>query len=265
MKEKAKELRKTVLEMCIKAGTGHVTSCFSCVEILVALYYGGVLRHDPKNPKWEDRDRFLLSKGQASPLLYAILADRGFFPKEDLETFCQPGGKFGVHLQNDVPGVECTFGSLGNGLGIAAGMALAAKKNRQNHMVYVLLGDAECYEGAIWEAAMFASHNRLNNLVAIIDRNHLGVTDWTENMLALEPIQDKFKAFGWVSSNIDGHSSESLLAYLRRINHRANIFPSLIVANTTKGGGIPFMHNNPKWHGCAPSGEDAERARKELS
>jgi len=263
MKEKAKELRKTVLEMCIKAGTGHVTSCFSCVEILVALYYGGVLKHDPKNPKWKDRDRFLLSKGQASPLLYAILADRGFFPKEDLETFCQPGGKFGVHLQNDVPGVECTFGSLGNGLGIAAGMALAAKKNRQNHMVYVLLGDAECYEGAIWEAAMFASHNRLNNLVAIIDRNHLGVTDWTESMLALEPLEEKWTSFGWAAGNTSGHN-KNILGVFRELEFRRNNIPTVIIANTTKGGGLSFMSNDPKWHGLAPSGEDAERARKEL-
>ena len=189
LEEKARYIRNQILDMCCRAGTGHVTSSFSCTEILVALYQGGILRVDPENPEWPERDRFILSKGQASAILYPILADAGFFPEGDLKTFGQTDGKFGVHLQKDVPGVEITSGSLGHGIGVATGIALAAKMNRKLFMTYALLGDGECYEGSVWEAAMFAAHNRLNNLVAIIDRNHLCATNFTENMLQLEPLE----------------------------------------------------------------------------
>ncbi|HOK57141.1 MAG TPA: transketolase, partial [bacterium] len=168
--KKAKDLRKLVLDMCVKAGTGHVTSSFSCIEILVALYYGGILKYKVDNPKWEKRDRFILSKGQASPILYVILADLGFFPISACDKFCCADGMFGVHLQNDVPGVEITTGSLGHGLGIGAGMAYIAKKEKRDWFVFVLLGDGELYEGSIWESALFVSHHKLNNLVAIVDR-----------------------------------------------------------------------------------------------
>lgn len=263
MQKKANELRKTVLEMCTKAGTGHVTSCFSCVEILVALYYGGILRHKPKEPDWDGRDRFVMSKGQASPLLYAILADLEYFPKMWLKGFCRADGKFGVHLQNDIPGVEITAGSLGNGLGIASGMALAAKKDRKNHMVYVLLGDAECYEGAIWEAAMFAAHNQLNNLVAIIDRNQMGVIDWTENMLKIEPLADKWRAFGWNAVTVGGHDFAQL-GQLAAPRSRVSSLPFVVIANTIKGRGVSFLENEPKWHGQAPPEIESKKAAKEL-
>jgi len=261
MRTIAKELRKIVLEMCAKAGTGHVTSCFSCVEILVALYYGGILRHKPKEPEWDGRDRFIMSKGQASPLLYAILADLEYFPRDWLAGFCKD--RFGVHLQDDIPGVEITAGSLGNGLGIATGMALAAKKDRKNHMVFVLLGDAECYEGSVWEAAMFAAHNQLNNLVAIIDRNHLGVTDWTENMLAMEPLAEKWRSFGWHPIAMPGHSLENLMQ-LEVLRNRGLSKPVVVIAETTKGKGVSFMENDPKWHGIAPKDIEAKKAGKEL-
>ena len=197
LRKKSRQIRELTLETCIKAKTGHVTSSLSSIDILVALYYGNVLKILPKKPDWAERDRFILSKGQASPALYAILADLGFFPKKELEKFAQKGGKFGVHLQNDVPGVEITSGSLGQGFGIAAGIALGAKINRDLYMVFTLLGDGECYEGSVWETAMFASHNNLNNLVAIIDRNYLCVTDFTENLVELEPLDNKWKSFGW--------------------------------------------------------------------
>ena len=150
LKKKSDYIRNQILDMCVRAGTGHVTSSFSCTEILVALYHGGILRYDPKNPKWEKRDRFILSKGQASVILYPILADAGFFPEKDLKYFNQENGKFGVHLQHSVPGAEITAGSLGHGFGIAAGMALAAKLNKERHMVITLLGDGELYEGSMW-------------------------------------------------------------------------------------------------------------------
>lgn len=264
LKNKTHEIRKQVLKMCIKAGTGHVTSSMSCVEILVALYYGGKFRCRPANPEWEDRDRFILSKGQASPLLYAVLGDLGFFPKDELDKFCQADGIFGVHLQNDVPGVEITAGSLGHGLGIASGMALAAKMDKKAHRVFTLLGDGECYEGSVWEAAMFAAHHQLDNLVAIIDRNRLCVTDFTEKIVRLDPIDEKFMAFGWEVMTVDGHSMEHILSGLEKFNSGNLGKPLAIIANTVKGKGIPFMENIPLWHGLAPQGKEAEQAMAEL-
>ncbi len=257
---KANQIRNMVLDISEKAQTGHVTSSFSCTEILVALYYGGILKFDPKNPNDNNRDRFVLSKGQASLILYPILADLGFFPREDLETFCAPDGKFGVHLQHNIPGVEITSGSLGIGFGIATGMAAATNK-----LVVSLLGDGECYEGSIWEAAMFAAHHKLNNLVAIIDRNQLCATDFTEKILALEPLDDKWKSFGWEVLRIDGHSFEQLLESLKDIRNRESDKPLMIIADTIKGKGVSFIIDKPLRHGTALVGEEANKARKELN
>jgi len=253
-----------MLDMCIKAATGHVTSSMSCVEILVALYYGDIMRHDPKAPDWPDRDRIFLSKGQASQVLYTILADCGYFDPSTLNSFAQKGGKFGVHLQKDVPGVEITCGSLGQGFGIAAGVALGAKMDRDLHLVFTILGDGECYEGSIWETAMFASHNRLNNLIAFVDRNYLSVTDFTENLIALEPMEDKWRSFGWNVFRIDGHSFEEILGALKGIRLRRFDRPLVIIADTIKGHGIDFMCNQPLWHGIAPKGRDAKNAKEAL-
>ena len=251
LEAKAKYLRKQVLEMCIKAKTGHVSSCFSCIEIMVALYYGGILG---------ENDRFILSKGQASPLLYAILADKGFFPEEELGGFCQKDGMFGVHLQHDVPGVETTAGSLGYGLGIAAGMALAKKQNNEPGTIYCLLGDGECYEGSIWESMMFISHQHLD-VVAIVDRNGLSAIDFTEKALRLEPLCDKWRASGWRSYWVGGHSLPQLLEVLTRLKDR----PFMLEARTTKGKGIPYMENQPLWHARAPiTRDEISLARKEL-
>ena len=262
LEKKAGEIRRMVLEICCDAGTGHVTSAFSCVEIMVGLFHGEILRYDAGNPAWEGRDRFILSKGQASTLLYSVLADLGYFPKEDLYRFCQADGKFGLHLQHDIPGAEITSGSLGHGLGIATGMAMAGKMDRELHMVFALLGDGECYEGSIWEAAMFASHNRLNNLVAIVDRNYLAVTNFTENMLELEPLEEKWRAFGWNAVSIDGHSFEEILHALHGVRSRKSSKPLAIIAETVKGQGVPFMCYDPMWHGIPPSGEMCHCAKE---
>ena len=264
LERKAKQIRSLILEMCTRAKTGHVTSAFSCVEILVALYHGGVMRFDPNEPESADRDRFLLSKGQASVILYPILADLGFFPKEDLDSFCDADGKFGVHLQHSVPGVEITSGSLGMGFGIATGVALAAKKDRTLPLTFALLGDGECYEGSIWEAAMFAAHNDLNNLVAIVDRNYQCVTNFTENIVALEPMEDKWRSFGWRTRRINGHSFEEILGALEGVRARRDRRPLCIIADTVKGQPVSFMSYNPIWHGAAPSGDDAAQARDEI-
>lgn len=261
---KSFEIRKTMLEMCIAAGKGHVTSSLSCIDILVALYYGNILRVDPSNPEWEKRDRFILSKGQASPALYTILADMGFYDKEELKKFSKKDGKFAVHLQKDVPGVEITAGSLGQGYGVAAGIALAAKMNRELFHVFALLGDGECYEGSIWETAMFASHNKLNNLVTIIDRNFLCVTDFTENLLALEPLEKKWESFGFYVKRINGHSFEEILGAIDPSRSRVSERPMVIIADTVKGRGVESLCYDPMWHGCAPTGEAANRAMSEL-
>jgi len=259
---KSKDLRREILEMCVNARTGHVTSSVSCIDILIALYHGRILNYDIKNPRWKERDRFILSKGQASPALYTVLADVGFYGKEELTRFAQEGGMFGVHLQNDVPGVEITSGSLGQGFGIAAGIALGARLNRELHMTVALLGDGECYEGSIWETAMFASHYRLNNLVAIVDRNYLCATDFTENLVMLEPLDAKWASFGWDVRRIDGHSMDAILGSLQGIRSRRSTDPLVIIADTVKGKGIDSMCFDPLWHSVAPQGEEAEKARR---
>ena len=263
--EAAARIRTSVLETCLRAGTGHLTSSLSCVDILVALYHGGLLRVDPRRPAWEGRDRFIMSKGQASPALYAVLADLGFFDPRDLELFAQQGGRMGVHLQRDVPGVEITSGSLGLGLGIAAGLALGAAMDGEGHRVLALLGDGECDEGSIWEAAMFAAHHRLGNLTAVIDRNGLCVTDFTEKIVALEPLEDKWRSFGWQVRRIDGHSLGALADALAVRGAPGSSPPLMVIADTIKGAGIPCISNIPLWHGQAPSGEMAERCRAELA
>ena len=267
--EKANELRKTTLEMCVKAGTGHVTSCMSCAEILAVLYYGEVLRQDSQNPKWKDRDRFILSKGQASPILYAVLADRGFFPVEHLDQFVKgvdgtgKDAPFGVHLQCTVPGVEFTTGSLGHGLGYAVGTAEAAKMDGKNHSTIVLMGDGEVYEGSNWEVAGYASHHRLSNLTAIVDRNQMCTNNYTEKIVSLEPFADKWRAFGWDVQEVNGHSVKELLDVFENAHSSKGDRPHMIIAHTIKGQGIPSMQRLYT-HGTAPEGKGAELARREL-
>ena len=265
LKKKANQIRNSILDMCVKAGTGHVTSAFSCTELLVALFHGGILRYDISNPKKEDRDRFILSKGQGSAILYPILADVGFFPKGNLNDFGQKNGKFGVHLQHDIPGAEITSGSLGHGFGIAAGMALAAKMNNEKYFVFTLLGDGECHEGSVWETAMFASHHRLNNLIAIIDRNWLCATGFVENTVGLNPLDQKWISFGWDVVNINGHSFKEIFAALHEFRSTKRNKPLMIIADTVKGKGVSFMENQILWHGLAPKGQEAKQAKQELN
>lgn len=265
LEKKANWVRNQTLEMCAGAGSGHVTSAFSCTEILVALYYGGILRFDPANPYWEERDRFILSKGHAGVALYPILADLRFFPISELHNFAQVDSFLAVHAESNAPGIEAVTGSLGHGLGLAAGLALAAKMDRKLYMTVTLLGDGECYEGSIWEAAMFAGHYELNNLVAITDRNWLCVTDFTENCLRLNPLDDKWKSFGWDVVTIDGHSFEEIFTALKNFRSRRSSKPLMIIANTVKGKGVSFMEDKPLWHYVVPAGDQLEMARKELN
>jgi len=264
LQNKALALKSATLKMCGKAGTGHINSSFSIAELLSVLYFGGVLKHDPANPDSPDRDRFILSKGQASPILYVALAQAGFFPIDWLDTFNAKDGHFAVHLQNTVPGVELSTGSLGHGLGVAAGMAMALKLNRALPLVFCIIGDAECYEGSIWESAAVAAHNRLNNLVVFLDRNQLGATDFTENMCALEPLTDKWTAFGWEVDRIDGHDILAIYKALGNYRGRCSTKPHIIICDTVKGHGLPMTENAPLWHSRAPVGDDLVAAEKEL-
>jgi transketolase len=264
LQRKANEIRERTLDMCIKAGTGHVTSSFSCAELLTTLYFGGVMKYDAKNPKWDGRDRFILSKGQASPILYVTLAKAGFFPESWLDTFCEADGHFGVHLQCDVPGVEFTMGSLGHGLGLGVGKALAARMNGKNYHTFVMLGDAELQEGSNWESAMYASQQKLGNLTAIVDRNGYGVLCPTEQSAGLNSLEKKFEAFGWAVNSIDGHSIEQLLETLQNQKDYVKDKPKIIIAGTTKGKGIKSWENVALRHGTAPVGEEAEKTIAEL-
>ena len=250
LQEKCKELRTKVLEVCLNAKTGHVSSSFSCIEIMVALYYAGILEYDPDNPKAEWRDRFIPSKAQVSPLLYTILADLKFFNETWLKTFATE--KFGVHLQYDVPGVEISAGSLGMGLGIATGMAYSLKQEGRLQHVFTLMGDAECYEGSVWESALVASHNKLDNMTVIIDRNWMGATDWTEKMCGLGDIKSKFSSFGWDTLSIDGHNMYAIVNSLQKFRVRGTGKPLAIIADTVKGKGCNLMEGEPLYHSRVP-------------
>jgi len=260
--EKVNQIKKECLEMCVHAGVGHVTSALSCAEIVSVLYYE-IMRTNPKEPTWEGRDRFLMSKNHGSVITYPILRDMGFFQDNDMPHFMQNGSCLGVHTKKDVPGADFYGGSLGLGLGMACGMAYGAKLSRQNWLTFCLVGDGECYEGSIWEAAMFAGAKKLNNLVVIVDRNQMCITDFTEKMLPLESLNEKWAAFGWEVRNIDGHNMEEIRSALKDIRKRIGK-PLCVIANTIKGHGIDFMENQPLWHGRAPSGEQAIRAVQQM-
>lgn len=262
LKDKSKIIRRQTFDMVINANKGHLGGSLSCVEILVTLYYGDILEFDLKNPKWENRDIFIMSKGHANNSLYVILADLGFFPVSELNNFSKTGCILGQHCDTLVPGIEVNSGSLGHGLGIASGIALGYKLDKRDPHIFVLLGDGECQEGSIWEAAMLAAHHKLDNLVAIIDRNGLSSEDFTENTSKLEPLKDKFEAFGWRVKVIDGHSIEEILEAIEYRYLRGK--PLMIIANTIKGKGVSWLENLPRSHHTIPKGDDLDNARKEL-
>lgn len=264
LKDKSKELREMVLRITTKAGTGHVTSSFSAMELLVSLYYTGKLNCTPQNYMLDTRDYFIYSKGHASPGIYCILADLGFFPKEDLQLFAQAEGKIGVLLKADVPGVEVTSGSLGHGLGIAAGIAEGLKMDGQDNLVYCMLGDAECREGSIWEAAMHIGYRGLNNIITIIDRNQLGAVHFTEMEAGLESLDEKWRSFGFEVRRVNGHDYQEILSALGNPRQGLTKKPIVIIADTVKGKGVSFIENQPFMHGCAVRESDLERAIQEV-
>ncbi|MFC2073011.1 transketolase, partial [Chloroflexota bacterium] len=231
--------------------------------IVSALYFG-LLRHNPKDPSWSDRDRFILSKGHAAPLLYATLAECGYFPLEELSTLRKLDSRLQGHTDRIVtPGVEMSAGSLGQGLSFAIGVVLAGRLNLQEYRVYVLLGDGECDEGQVWEAAMAAAHFKLDNLVAIVDNNGLQIDGWNCDVMNLAPFNEKWQAFGWHVVEVDGHDLNQLIDAF----NQAKLIkgqPTVILAHTIKGKGVSFMENNPNFHGKAPTAAEVEIALKEL-
>ena len=260
LKGHSKHIRLDVINTIYIAEKGHIGGSLSCVDILVALYYGGIFKYNSSYPKWPNRDRFILSKGHAAVALYDVLANVGFFNNEELLRF-NNGGFLGEHPDIQVPGIEVNSGSLGHGLGIGAGIAYAAKMDRQSFFTYVLLGDGECYEGSIWEAAMFAAHHQLDNLIAIVDRNQLCIHGCTEEINKLDSLQDKFSSFGWSVETVDGHDYNQILT---AIDYRTPLKPKVIIANTIKGKGVSFMEGNAKWHHGGLTKEQYEQARLEI-
>ncbi len=260
----AKKLRRHVVTMIATAGSGHPGGSLSAVEIVTALYFKE-LRHDPTNPKWPERDRFILSKGHAAPVLYAVLSECGYFPVEELSTLRKLDSRLQGHTDmTTTPGVEMSSGALGQGLSFGVGVALAGRLDLRPYRVYVLLGDGECDEEQVWEAAMAAAHFRLDNLVAIVDRNCIQLDGWTQHIMNLEPLAEKWHSFGWHTLEIDGHELSAIIDALdkaRLVKEK----PTAIIACTIKGKGVSFMENNADFHGIAPTMDELKRALEELA
>ena len=264
-KQLAYKVRRHALDMTSRGGTAHIGSIFSMADI-VAVLYADVLHHDPKNPKMPDRDRLVLSKGHAGAGIYAVLAESGYFPIAELETHCQNGSRLSGHVSHKgVPGVEVSTGSLGQGMPMAMGMAMAAKMNHENHRVFCIIGDGECDEGAIWESALIASQFQLDNFIVTVDFNKIQSITSVENTIRLEPLDQKWASFGWHVIRIDGHDHEALhRAYAEALNARGGGKPIAIIADTIKGKGVSFMEGDVLWHYRTARGEEYDNAVKEL-
>ena len=263
LRDIARSIRKQDLEMIFKAGAGHIGGELSCIDILTALYFE-VLNYDPQNPKDPNRDRFILSKGHSAAALYVTLSNAGFFDARELSTFLQPNSRLSGHPDcTKVPGVETNTGPLGHGLPVGVGSAIAAKLSQQSRKIYVLCGDGELQEGSNWEAAMSAAHYRLDNLILIVDRNRLQQGAGTEETNALEPLADKWLAFGWSVEQIDGHQTKLIGDTLRHAPFSTGK-PTCVIANTNKGQGISFMQDNVTWHHKVPNEQQYQQAMTDL-
>jgi transketolase len=262
--DRARFIRTETVRLARIAGAGHYTSVFSAAEVLAVLYYSE-LRIRPDEPGWPDRDRFVLSKGHAAIGLYPVLADRGYFDKAELDTYSRLGSRFGDHPDmKKVPGVDFSSGSLGHGLSVAVGLALASRARKSIARTFVLLGDGELAEGQIWEAAMAAGHYRLGRLVAIVDANQLCIDGFTADVMTTEPIDERFRAFGWSARRVDGHDVERLLETFKGLSDAEDGSPQLIVADTVKGKGVKRMELSLDWHVGNLTGRDYEEVMSEL-
>jgi transketolase len=260
----SKKVRKNILKIIHETKSPHIGSSLSTVEILVSLFFK-VLKVSPEDPANPERDRFILSKGHACPALYSVLSEKGFMCEEDIQGFAVNCGTLEQHPTRDIKrGIEVSSGSLGHGLSIGIGMALAAKRDRKEHRIYVLMSDGELNEGSVWEAAMFASHHNLDNLVAMIDYNKMQALGYTKDIINLEPLSQKWSSFGWAVKEIDGHDYGQILEVFDKVPFSTNK-PNIIIAHTVKGKGISFMEDKLLWHYRPPSDEEYEMALKELS
>jgi transketolase len=267
LKKITQEIRVDIIRMLTEAGSGHPGGSLSAAEIVTALYFHK-MRHRPQDPFWADRDRFVLSKGHCCPVLYVALAKTGYFPQEELLTLRKLGSRLQGHPYPGrpgarLPGVETATGSLGQGLSIAIGMALAGRLAKKTYRVYAMLGDGECQAGQVWEAVMLAPKYQLDSLCAIVDRNKIQNDDFVESTLSLEPFRAKWEAFGWHVIEVNGHDLKQVLEALEAAE-AIKRKPTVIIADTIKGKGVSFMENNPDWHGKAPNGEEGERAIQEI-
>ena len=262
LKQKALDVRCSILTMLEEAGSGHTGGSLSLVEILVSLYYSK-LNHDPKNPSWRERDRFVLSKGHGCPALYAILADFGYFHKDELMGLRKYGSCLQGHPEKNIAGVEASTGSLGQGLSLSIGMALSARLDNRKNRIFCILGDGETNEGQVWESAMTAAHYKLDNIIAIVDHNKLQIDGPVDQVKNLEPFEDKWRSFGWKVKRCNGHDFKELLSALDWADD-VKEQPAVIIADTIKGKGVSFMENDNRWHGVTPVKEDLEKALKEL-
>jgi transketolase len=264
LKEVARRLRRDIVTMISQAGSGHPGGSLSAVEIVTALYWR-IMRFKPADPYWQDRDRFILSKGHAAPVLYAVLAECGYFPKEELWTLRQLNSHLQGHADRTVThGVEMSSGSLGQGLSFAVGCALAGRLDNESWRVYALLSDGECDEGQTWEAAMSAAKFQVDNLTAVVDKNRIQLSGFTRDIMNLDPLNKKWEAFGWEVLDVDGHDFEQLLDAFGKAQ-KIKEKPTVIIAHTIKGKGVSFMENNVDFHGKAPNAEQLEKALKELA
>ncbi|MDR3467813.1 MAG: transketolase [Xanthobacteraceae bacterium] len=260
--EFARRIRGHTLRMVHAANASHIGGCLSMADILAVLY-ARILKNDPARPTDPDRDRFILSKGHATAILYAALAERGFFPVAELATYCKDGSKLTGHISHGVPGVEVSTGSLGHGLPIAVGMAMASKADRRANRIFCVMSDGECDEGSNWEAILFAPHHKLDNLVAVVDFNKLQSFGRVSEVLALEPFADKWRAFGWHAVEIDGHDLERLATTFESVP-QARGKPTVVIAHTIKGRGVSFMEDRLEWHYKSPNAAQLAQALAEV-
>lgn len=264
LEEIAKVVRRDVIDMIYYSGMGHPGSSLSCVEQLVALYFGNVMNVRPNQPDWMERDRFVFSKGHASPTLYSVLARRGFFPVKELRSFRQTNSRLPAYPDMSTPGVDMGSGSLGNGLSAAVGMAVSSKIRKIDNYIYVIMGDGEQQEGMIWEAAMCAAHHNLDHIIAFVDRNKLQITGTVEEVMNINPLDKKWQSFGWDVQTVDGHSFPALLNAIENAKaHKGS--PSVILADTVKGKGVSYMENVLIWHRNVISDEQYKQAVREIN
>ena len=263
LSELAKRIRQHCVCMTGKANASHIGGALSAADLL-ACVYGRALRYDPQRPDWPDRDRFIMSKGHACSALYAVLAESGYFPVERLQTFYQNGSPLAGHVMHkNVPGVELSTGSLGHGLPVATGMALAAKRDGRPSRIFCMISDGECDEGSVWEAALFAPHHKLDNLIVIVDYNKIQSLGAVKEVIDLDPLADKWRAFGWAVRELNGHDVHAVEEAVTQVPFEAGR-PSCIVGHTVKGKGVSYMENKLLWHYRAPMGDDMTKALAEL-